>query len=904
MESDPPPPAPAESVDGSAGVAAAVAEAVASGSAVVVEDLTTPTEQTSAMPDGTMQLEVSTVPVRVKENGGWVPVDTALEQDGGWLIPGATVAPVRFSRGGSDVLAEVRTPAGEWITEVWPHGMLPEPTLDGSTATYREVLPGVDLKLTATEIGMTTVYVVKDEKAAKSEKLRELGVNIEGATLSKTTTGGVRADTAGTTDVVAAPPMWWDASHGGTAKGPGGDDPMMPVMHAVSGERVAMDVAATVASEDVTYPVYIDPDWSSWQSASWYTDAKFPNASYLSTGAGYILRVGVDAGGGYYSNAFFQFPISALRGKQIRGATMNTTQLKALFCSPSSIEVRAYGPQNPGFTWNQTAGGWGPVLHNQNPGTCGSPAMAVGWNVTTGVRDHVVANMDTVQFAITYPGGSNTSRRHFDWASTLVVNYNTPPNTPTDLKFVTPSTTCGTAASPRIIAATSVTVGFNQTDADTGNVDTNVWLHKTSDLVNAWQHRAPGLGAQGAKTVTFTDLVDGQAYAWRARGSDWIIDGPSFSGWCYFTIDNTGPGVPGFTAPTTQATVGEPTTVTFTTAPTDRVAFIAYTASPAASSSSFVFPLFGAAPPCDSAQGSVRIVCPNPSGVATATVVPTDGSSTVLAVPYDVAGNPGVIPGTPAGQAGKVGATYGLTAVNSPAVSFAVGHAWLTQAQSAPLGADIPDSNTGTPTALTLGADTMRTLVANPAEPTVPLNKPVLGFADPSTIAPALAGPTHTRSSGAVVNPTSSFTVATWAKPGTGGATSIVSTDAAAAGFELGATATQWQFCLRPAPPAATVCAVKARTSDADWTHVAGVWDAASAQLRLYVSGALEAATSFTWQAGTPSTVLPVNVGATVNAGAVTARWSGLIADPALFSGVATAPQLNTLGSGNDPAAG
>ncbi len=903
-DSAPSPSGATQEVDLQAIVTAAQDEAVSSGVSVEVDALTTPTEQTRAMPDGTLQYEVSNAPVRAKEDGRWVPVDTDLEHEGGWLVPEATVAPVRFTAGGTDVLAEVKTPSGEWITEVWPHGELPTPTLDGATATYREVLPGVDLKLTATEIGMTSVYVVKSAKAAKSHELRTLGVDIEGATLSKTKTGGVRADGPGKADAVSSPPLWWDASNGGNAEGPGGDDPLVPVVHNVSADRVAMDVTATVASEDVTYPLYIDPDWSTGQSASWYTDAKYPNNSYLSTGAGYILRVGADAGGGWYSNAFFQFPISALRGKQILGATMNTTQIKALFCSPSSIEVRAYGPQNPGFSWNGTAGGWGPVLHNQNPGTCGSPAMAVGWNVTGGVQSHVGANMDIVQFAITYPGGSNTSRRHYDWAASLVVNYNTPPNTPTDLKFVTPAASCGTAAAPTILAGTDVTVSFQQTDPDPGNIDTNVYLYKTSDLANPWQGRNPGLGAQGLKSVTFNGLADGQAYAWRARGSDWKIDGTSFSAWCYFTIDNTGPAVPGFTAPTTQATVGTASTVSFNTALADRVAYIAYTVAPAASSSSFVFTRYGAAPPCGSVQGAVRIVCPNASGIATATVVPTDGSSTVLAIPYDVAGNPGVIPGTPAGKAGTVGASFPLTASNSPAVSFDAGHVWRTQEQSTPLDSTIPDTNMTSQIALTLGADTLRTLTANPIAPTVPLSKPVLGFADPSTIVPALTGPTRTTSAAPVVNPTASFTVAGWAKPGTSGATTVVGTDSAAAGFELGATPTQWQFCLRASATATPVCAAAPRIANADWTHLAGVWDAANGQIRLYLRGSLAASASFGWPGGTSTALLPVDIGATVNNGTVTSRWAGQIADPAVFAGVATAAQLDTLGSGNDPITG
>ena len=195
---------------------------MASAEPIAIEELTTPYERTLALPDGTLQYEASNVPVRVEADGIWVPVDTGLERDGGWLVPAATVAPVRFATGGTGELAQVQTPSDEWITEVWPYGVLPAPTVDDATATYREVLPGVDLKLTATEVGMTTVYIVKNETAAESAALRDLGVDIEGAMLSKTASGGVRADGPGQVDAVSAPPLWWDASHGGNAEGPGG----------------------------------------------------------------------------------------------------------------------------------------------------------------------------------------------------------------------------------------------------------------------------------------------------------------------------------------------------------------------------------------------------------------------------------------------------------------------------------------------------------------------------------------------------------------------------------------------------------------------------------------------------------------------------------------------------------
>ena len=81
-------------------LSAATARAAATGDPVVVDALTTPTSLTKAMPDGSMQLEQSSVPVRVQQGGSWVPVNTGLVRDGDWFSPAASAVPVRFSPGG------------------------------------------------------------------------------------------------------------------------------------------------------------------------------------------------------------------------------------------------------------------------------------------------------------------------------------------------------------------------------------------------------------------------------------------------------------------------------------------------------------------------------------------------------------------------------------------------------------------------------------------------------------------------------------------------------------------------------------------------------------------------------------------------------------------------------------
>ena len=80
---------------------------------------------------------------------------------------------------------------------------------------YTEVLPGVDLKMIATVTGQMAVYVVKNEKAARSSRLDDLHVVIEGADLTKGANGSVEAEVADGSQLVAGQPLWWDSSNGG-----------------------------------------------------------------------------------------------------------------------------------------------------------------------------------------------------------------------------------------------------------------------------------------------------------------------------------------------------------------------------------------------------------------------------------------------------------------------------------------------------------------------------------------------------------------------------------------------------------------------------------------------------------------------------------------------------------------
>ena len=141
----------------------ALAEAKESGQRVDVTGERTDRTTVFANPDGfTFTLEESAVPVRVaKPGGGWQAPDATLEKrSDGSVGPRAAAVAIAFSAGGEkEPLASIEDQCRS-LELRWP-GRLPAPRLDGTSALYADVLPGVDLRVTATAESFQPVVVVK-----------------------------------------------------------------------------------------------------------------------------------------------------------------------------------------------------------------------------------------------------------------------------------------------------------------------------------------------------------------------------------------------------------------------------------------------------------------------------------------------------------------------------------------------------------------------------------------------------------------------------------------------------------------------------------------------------------------------------------------------------------------------
>jgi hypothetical protein len=199
--------------------AAAVQAARKTGTAQVVAAATTQTSLVTAEPDGVLEASQNVLPVRVRRGSGWAAVSTSLVRAAGGRLAAAAVPgdTVSFSGGGTGPAAEM-TDSGSGLSVWWP-GTLPAPAVSGASATYRNVLPGVNLVLTATSTatgGFSSSLVITSRTAARDPGLARLALRVSApgtAGLRSVAGGGVAAVMKGGRGSFAAPaPVMWDSS--------------------------------------------------------------------------------------------------------------------------------------------------------------------------------------------------------------------------------------------------------------------------------------------------------------------------------------------------------------------------------------------------------------------------------------------------------------------------------------------------------------------------------------------------------------------------------------------------------------------------------------------------------------------------------------------------------------------
>ncbi|WP_247748852.1 LamG domain-containing protein [Streptomyces sp. 4R-3d] len=370
----------ATAVESSTRTASATERAAASGEPVEDVAQRSAYSTTVANPDGTFTLTQSTTPQRVKQaDGTWAGVDVDLvRRADGSVGPKAAAVGLSFSGGGSagDM---IRLGDGRRSFSLdWP-GPLPVPTLDGATATYADVLPGVDLRLTATSEGYRQVLAVKTAQAAASSELEQITLAASGQGLEVVAGagGGLRAvDEDGNAVFNGPAGLMWDsagndepspAAHSLTATGSaatdGGDDPSVPGEGDATAElpvKVA-DGAVEVRPDlgllrgtDTVYPVFIDPPVGLGASERTKLSSDGDKFWQFTEDKGVGLCGNADGyycGSGYIDRMYFEFAPTKLSGKYVLDATFRAHETWSFNCDAKWLNLARTDNISEGTRW-------------------------------------------------------------------------------------------------------------------------------------------------------------------------------------------------------------------------------------------------------------------------------------------------------------------------------------------------------------------------------------------------------------------------------------------------------------------------------------------------------------------------------------------------------------------------
>ncbi|MCX2183747.1 VCBS repeat-containing protein [Streptomyces sp. SKN60] len=566
--------------------AKATKEAKRTGKPVELPSKRTETDDVWANPDGTFTQNHALAPIRVLRGGKLVDADTGLSrQSDGRIAPRATRVGLTFSGGGSTPLVTMRKD-GRDISLSWPKP-LPAPKIEGDSATYPEVLRGVDLRVTADVTGFSHQLIVKNRAAADNPALASLdfGLKGKGLTLRKEANGELRAlDPAGKALFSSGKPQMWDSGADQPAvqattprtaaakRAAAVADPVEAVDGISMGTRQA-DLGVALKGSTLTltpdhklltapgtkYPVVIDPIWrDDWKSA-WtlaYKHNAFPNSANTNYWNGGTLskeaRVGCakDSANNYAvvcAKTFFQVGMGSLWDKQILSSTFRIQQKYAgsWSCQSGDLQIWDTGTIGSWVTWNNQPN-WQRLVDSSGQSfggrNCPGDGDTIELNVTSAVAD--AARWHWPAWTMGLKSATDTVdvswRKMNPDSARISTQYNTVPNSIWE-RGSDPSVSCGGGM---IGTTDEVVLRARVSDAEDNalRAEFNYWNDKdywgTIKRPQVWVTN----GNVAQVRIPASELPTG-TYRWDVRGLDDYAAGP-WAGQCVFSIDATRPSHP------------------------------------------------------------------------------------------------------------------------------------------------------------------------------------------------------------------------------------------------------------------------------------------------------------------------------------------------------------------------
>ncbi|MFC4337606.1 LamG-like jellyroll fold domain-containing protein [Salininema proteolyticum] len=521
-----PPSAQAEEAgqsDGAAQTAAAAREeAVSSGQPVEVLSERSERRDVVANPDGTFTASEHAAPVRARVGGEWRPIDTTLSVDSGnGIRPASTTLPIAFSEGGSDPLVTVRK-SGSTFELDW-EGDLPEPTVEGDSAHYADVLPGVDLVVTALAAGFTHTLVVTTAEAAANPALDaiDMPVTVDGVSVENAENGGMTVRDAGDEGVwmESGGAVMWDSSGIDRADSENTDPGLLRSMPEsvdttdvegfsdtsaatkATGRKTEFDIDASdtaiglrpdqamLEDPDTVFPVFIDPVYHDYYRSAWaavFDD--YPHQEYWKwSNSQKHGGVGTWNDGASVKRQYIRVPTSRYRGKDILSAELAVAVGYNWYhdnhATGYNVNLRQVSGFSSSTNWNNMPSS-SYVTYADAPaadgGQCKAPTnrstSSMEWGITSTVQEAADDGKSSLSFEVRNYSEKESKR----WLkicnnATLRVKYNTKPDqAPMDELRMNPGPVCAWNPSDGSRAVNELpTLYATLTDPDHG--DTNEW---------------------------------------------------------------------------------------------------------------------------------------------------------------------------------------------------------------------------------------------------------------------------------------------------------------------------------------------------------------------------------------------------------------------------------------------
>jgi len=532
--------------------------AKAQGRRVEVVSERTEYSSTWVNPDGTSTTDMHSGQIRYRDHGTLKDVDLNLHvRSDGTVAPGGHPNGLVLGKGGSakgTTLASISAGAGRQVILGAP-AALPTPALDGTTATYANITPGVDLVMDARRNGFEQHFVLSARPSGPVSW--QLPLRTKGLTARLEPDNSVSfVDSKGA--VVSSLPAAtaWDAAVDPRS----GEHTSTSAVHLSvtqnSPGRASLTItpdASWLADPARRYPVTVDPTYAT--TSGYANFDTFVQEGYSSDqSASTELKAGT-YDGSTVARSFLNFPRSAFSPYKIMSATLEIYETWSYSCTQKPIYVYSVtGNASTATRWTAQ-----PTIAASSSGSAtvargyssSCTAGRIGIPMTALAQTWAASSATTVTLALRASETDVYGWKKFASLETstdpyVSFTYDRAPGIPS----VPTLSPVAVYSSANYTSTLTPSFTAHASDADANTVKYNFEVHPStaSSTVTASCTTAFVASGASASCAASAGMADNTTYYVRARTSDNIL-WSGWSGWTTFKTAATTPSTPTINCP-------------------------------------------------------------------------------------------------------------------------------------------------------------------------------------------------------------------------------------------------------------------------------------------------------------------------------------------------------------------